>query len=89
MAGEIQKTFDFFSATSSEGPVEEIVLSGGGALTPNLKDVLSDRFGVKIELMDPLRKLSYKEGDYDPEWLGTIAPTLAVAVGLAVRRLGD
>jgi Tfp pilus assembly PilM family ATPase len=34
MAGEIQKTFDFFSATSSEGPVDQLVLSGGCALTP-------------------------------------------------------
>ena len=76
-------------ATPVESSDLAVVLSGGGALTPNLKDVLSDRFGVTIELMDPLRKLSYKEGDYDPEWLSTIAPTLAVAVGLAVRRLGD
>lgn len=89
MAEEIRKTFDFFSATASEGPVDEIVLAGGCALTPNLQQVLSDRFGVPTELMNPLRRIHFKEGDFSADWLGSIAPMLAVSVGLAVRRLGD
>ena len=89
MASEIQKTFDFFSATSSEGPVEELVLSGGCALTHNLQQVLRDRFGVPTELMNPLRRVHFKEGDFDGEWLQSIAPRLAVSVGLAIRKLGD
>lgn len=89
MAGEIQKTFDFFAATSSEGPVDELVLSGGCALTPNLEQVLRERFGVPTELLNPLRRIQYKESDFNAEWLRTIAPMLAVAVGLAVRKVGD
>ncbi|MFN7960805.1 MAG: type IV pilus assembly protein PilM [Thermoanaerobaculia bacterium] len=89
MAEEIRKTFDFFSATSSEGAVEEIVLSGGCALTPNLQQVLADRFKVPTELMNPLRRIRYKESDFASEWLQSIAPTLAVAVGLAIRKVGD
>ena len=89
MASEIQKTFDFYSATSSEGPVEELVLSGGCALTPNLQQVLRDRFQVPVELMNPLRRVHYREADFDSAWLDSIAPMLAVAVGLAVRRQGD
>ena len=89
MAGEIQKTFDFFAATSSEGPVDELVLSGGCALTPNLEQVLRERFGVPTEQLNPLRRIQYKESDFNAEWLRTIAPMLAVAVGLAVRKVGD
>jgi type IV pilus assembly protein PilM len=89
MASEIQKTFDFYSATSSEGPVDELVLSGGCALTPNLQQVLRDRFQVPVELMNPLRRIHYRESDFDSAWLDSIAPMLAVAVGLAVRRQGD
>ena len=89
MASEIQKTFDFFSATSSDGPVEELVLSGGCALTPNLVQILRDRFGVPTELMNPLRRVHYKESDFDGAWLQSIAPRLAVAVGLAIRKIGD
>lgn len=89
MASEIQKTFDFYSATSSEGPVDELVLSGGCSLTPNLQQVLRDRFQVPVELMNPLRRIHYRESDFDSVWLDSIAPMLAVAVGLAVRRQGD
>ena len=89
MATEIQKTFDFFDATSSEGPVDELVLSGGCALTPNLQQVLRERFGVPTELMNPLRRIRLKESDYPDGWLQAVAPTLAVAVGLAARKVGD
>ncbi|MDY7095403.1 MAG: type IV pilus assembly protein PilM [Acidobacteriota bacterium] len=88
MASEIQKTFDFFSATSSEGPVEELVLSGGCALTPNLQQILRDRFGVPNELLNPFRRIHFKESDFDADWLQSIAPRLAVAVGLAIRKVG-
>jgi type IV pilus assembly protein PilM len=89
MAGEIRKTFDFYTTTSSEGKVDELVLSGGCALTPGLEQVLRDRFQVPVERMDPLRRIRHRESDFNAEWLQTISPMLAVAVGLAVRRVGD
>jgi type IV pilus assembly protein PilM len=70
-------------------PVDEIVLAGGCALTPNLQQVLRERFGVPTELMDPLRRIHYRESDFDREWLRSISPMLAVAVGLAIRKQGD
>jgi type IV pilus assembly protein PilM len=89
MAAEIRKTFDFFSATSSEGPVDELMISGGCSLTPNLQQVLRDRFEVTTELMNPLRRVHYKESDFDSAWLQSIAPMMGVAVGLAIRKAGD
>jgi type IV pilus assembly protein PilM len=89
MYGELHKTFDFFSATSSEGSVDELMLAGGCALTPNLVQVLRDRFGVPVELMNPLRRIHFKESDFDPAWLESIAPMLAVSVGLAIRQAGE
>ncbi len=89
MAGEVQKTFDFYSATSSEASVDELVLSGGCSLTPNLQQILRDRFGVPTELMNPLRRVQYKESDFDSEWLQSIAPRLAVSIGLAIRKVRD
>ena len=89
MANEIQKTFDFFAATSSEGPVDELVLSGGCALTPDLLEVLRERFGVPTELLNPFRRVQFKESDFNREWLESIAPMLAVSVGLAIRKVGD
>ncbi len=89
MAAEIQKTFDFFSATASEENVSQLMLSGGCALTPNLQKVLQDHFGVPADPLDPLRRIDIREGNFDAEWLRSVAPMLAVAVGLAVRKVGD
>jgi len=89
MASEIQKTFDFFTATSAEGPVDELVVSGGCALTPNLLQILRERFGVPVELMDPFRRVQVRESDFDVEWLRSVAPMLAVTVGLAIRKVGE
>ena len=89
MAGEIQKTFDFFGATSTEGAVDELVVSGGCALTPGLVESLRERFGIGVEVMDPFRRVQFKDTDFDAEWLKAIGPMMAVSVGLAVRKLGD
>jgi type IV pilus assembly protein PilM len=89
VAAEIQKTFDFFAATAAEDNVSQLVLSGGCSLTPNLQQVLEEQFGVPIEFIDPLRRVEYSESNFDGQWLRSIAPTLSVAVGLALRRLGD
>ncbi len=89
MANEVQKTFDFFGATSSEGPVEELVLSGGCSLTVNLQEVLRERFGVPTERLNPFRRINFRDSDFNRDWLESIAPMLAVAVGLAIRRVGD
>ncbi len=89
MASEIRKTFDFFSATSSEGPVDELMLSGGCALTPNLAQVLRERFGIPVEILNPFRRVRFNEKDFDAAWLQSVAPMMAIAVGLAIRKLGD
>jgi type IV pilus assembly protein PilM len=89
LAAEIQKTFDFFAATSADDRVTQLVLSGGCALTPNLREVLQDRFNVPTEVLDPLRRVHYRESDFDGVWLQSVAPMLAVAVGLAARKVDD
>ncbi|MGH9360268.1 MAG: pilus assembly protein PilM, partial [Thermoanaerobaculia bacterium] len=89
LAGEIRKTFDFFSATSSEGPVDELVVAGGCALTPNLLQVLRERFEVPTEVMNPLKRIHFRDSDFDGQWLQSVAPMMAVAVGLGIRKVGD
>lgn len=89
MAAEVQKTFDFFVATASRGKVQRVYLSGGCALTPNLREIFQNRFGAPTELMNPLRRIDYDRGDFHQEWLESIAPTLAIAMGLAVRTVGE
>jgi type IV pilus assembly protein PilM len=88
-AGELRKTLDFFTATSGADRVDEIVLAGGGSGVLNLDAILRDKFGIPVAIMDPFRKITVDESQFNPEELAEIAPSMAIAVGLAIRKLGD
>jgi len=88
-AGELRKTLDFFTATSGADRVDEIVLAGGGSGVLNLDAILRDKFGIPVSIMDPFRKITVDESAFNPEELAEIAPSMAIAVGLAIRKLGD
>ena len=86
---EIQKTFDFFKATASSDRIDRIYLSGGTSRVDGFSQALAERFGAPVEAFNPFLKIAF-----DAEKLGVadvegLAPTAAVAVGLALRRAGD
>jgi type IV pilus assembly protein PilM len=89
VAMEIQKTFDFFRATSQEDRIDQIFLSGGTAKIHGLRELLADRFSTSVELLNPFLNVRYNEKEFNPDYLEDIGPSAAIAVGLAVRRLGD
>jgi type IV pilus assembly protein PilM len=88
-AGELRKTLDFFTATSGAERVDEIVLAGGGSGVLNLDAILRDKFGIPVTILDPFRRVTVDESEFNPEELAEIAPSMAIAVGLAIRKLGD
>jgi type IV pilus assembly protein PilM len=88
-AGELRKTLDFFTATSGAERVDEIVLAGGGSGVLNLDAILRDKFGMPVSILDPFRRVQVDEGQFNPEELAEIAPSMAIAVGLAMRKVGD
>ncbi len=85
---EIQKTFDFFKATVSSEQIDRIVLSGGASRVDGFNDMLLDRFGVPVEDFNPFSAIAWDAQKLSGDPL-EVAPTAAVAVGLALRRVGD
>jgi type IV pilus assembly protein PilM len=85
---EVEKTFDFFKATAASDHIDRIVLSGGGSRVEGFVDALRERFDTSVEPFDPFRQVTF-----DAKKLGVMpeemAPLLAVALGLALRRAGD
>jgi type IV pilus assembly protein PilM len=86
---EVEKTFDFFKATASNDRIDRIVLSGGASRVDGFAAALGTRFGTEVTPFDPFRQVSI-----DPAKLGGVsveemAPVAAVAVGLALRKVGD
>ena len=84
---EIQKTFDFFAASSSD-QIDRIVLSGGASRVDGFREMLADRFDAPVEDFDPFRTVTWDAKTLDADPL-EVASSAAVAVGLALRRVGD
>jgi type IV pilus assembly protein PilM len=86
---EIQKTFDFFKATTSQDRIDRIVLCGGGSRVDGLTEALEERFGAPVEYLDPFKTVSFDAARLGLPAAAELAPTAAVAVGLALRTAGD
>jgi type IV pilus assembly protein PilM len=89
LATELEKTFEFFFTTSSYDKIDEIALAGGSCQVLNLDAMLKERLGARVEVMNPFREVDYSESDFPPEWLNRHAPSMAVAVGMALRAVGE
>jgi type IV pilus assembly protein PilM len=85
---EIQKTFDFFKATAASEQIDRIMLSGGASRVDGFREMVQERFNAPVEEFDPFRAIAW-----DVQKLGgdavDHASTAAVAVGLALRKVGD
>ncbi len=89
LAQELQKTFDFFIATTSTEKIDQLFIAGGSSRVVNLDTQLKERFGIPVEIMNPFRQIDIAGSGVSPAWLTENAPSLAVAVGLATRHIGD
>lgn len=81
---EIKKIFQNYSQGGSK-EIEEIILAGGTALLPGLKEYFSEELKKEVELANPFSKT-----EFPPilgETLKQMGPSYAIAVGLAMRGL--
>lgn len=87
VAMEIQKTFDFYRATTEDNHtvVQKILISGGGSKLNGLAQELSRRLELPVEVLNPFRNIKVDARKFDSDYLSEIMPEMAVAVGLAIR----
>ncbi|MEO7274121.1 MAG: type IV pilus assembly protein PilM [Vicinamibacterales bacterium] len=85
---EIQKTFDFFKATAASDRIHRIVISGGASRAEGFAEMLAERFEAPVEMFDPFKTIAFDAAKFHVD-AADVAPTAAVAVGLALRRAGD
>ncbi|HEY6105930.1 MAG TPA: type IV pilus assembly protein PilM [Anaeromyxobacteraceae bacterium] len=89
MAGELQRSLDFYAATAGDARVTRVYLSGGTARIAALFRVIEQRAGVPVEILNPFKSVEIDEARFDPAQMQQVAPAAVVAVGLALRRPGD
>lgn len=86
---EIQRSLDFFSATSSEEEIQAVYLVGGCSLVPGLAQAVEERLGVPTQILNAFKGLTVSPKDFDPDYLEAMGPVAAAATGLALRRTDE
>ena len=86
---EIIETLNEFQAGTYEAGVENIVLSGGGALIGGFKDFLLSRLDMNISIIRPFNSLIIKKKKFSTSFLSKAAPWAGIAIGLALRKVND
>lgn len=86
---EVEKTFDFFKATAASDRIDRIMLCGGASKVEGFADALRERFGTEVEQFDPFRQVTIDAKVLGDVSMDDAAPLAAVALGLALRKVGD
>jgi type IV pilus assembly protein PilM len=86
---EIQKTFDFFKATASSDRIDRILLSGGACSVDGFTQAIEERFNAPVQMFDPFQKVSFDAQKLGVASSDRLVASAAVAVGLALRKVGD
>jgi len=86
---EIQKTFDFFKATAASDRIDRIMVSGGASRAEGFTEMLSERFEAPVEPFDSFKRVAFDAKRFSVDAASDVGATVAVALGLALRRVSD
>lgn len=84
VAGEFQRSLDFFLATTADANVTRIVLAGGSSKITSLHRAIERRSRLPLEVVDAWRKVEL-DASLDRNYLTMHSPEALVAVGLGMR----
>ncbi|KKL49104.1 hypothetical protein LCGC14_2318880 [marine sediment metagenome] len=88
IAGEISRSIEYYQSTGYMEEIHEVVLSGGGAMIPGFSDLLAQSVGLEVTHSDPFRNINIPS-KFDVTYIEEMGPIATVAMGLAIRQLGD
>jgi type IV pilus assembly protein PilM len=89
IALEMRRSLDFYNSTAGDDRIAKVFLAGGAAKTANLVEAVQQRLALPVELLNPFLRVAVNEKEFDAQYLEEVGPLMAVAMGLATRRLGD
>jgi Tfp pilus assembly PilM family ATPase len=85
MLTELRRSMEYYRGRSADGRIDEILLCGGTARLVNLDKFFSSELGIPCRVADPLGYTAVATKNYSADYLGELAPSFPVAIGLAAR----
>lgn len=89
LKSEIKKTFEFYRSNTTEGRIDNILLSGGTSNLESIIDFFSQEFDIPVEIVNPFNNIEINEKKFDLDFIKEMAPVFNVSMGLALRAVGD
>ena len=86
---EIKRALDFVATTYPDENIEKLYVCGGACRVPGFQKYLEMETDIPVLELNPFASLTMDEKIFDPKYLSYMAPQAAVAVGLALRSMGD
>jgi type IV pilus assembly protein PilM len=86
---EIKRALDFLATTYPDESIEKIVISGGSCRFPGFQKYLELETEIPVIELNPFGNLQVNDKAFDSKYLTYMAPQAAIAVGLALRSIGD
>jgi type IV pilus assembly protein PilM len=73
-----------YQDSAEQTSIDEVLLTGGGSMLPNVDSYLSRALGVPATLVNVFEHLAVDTTEFDPRYTELCAPSCSVAVGLAL-----
>lgn len=86
MVRQVQRFLQFYHASTQQGKVEKILLSGGCASIPGIDEQIQEATGVPVSLANPFSNMVLN-GRVNPARFTSDIPAMLVSTGLALRGL--
>lgn len=86
---EVFSVVNSYQAKASEGSIEKIILSGGGAFISEFADTLAEGLSIDISTINPFKGLIIDPNLFPDSYLAANAPLSPIALGLALRKVDD
>jgi type IV pilus assembly protein PilM len=87
----IERSVSFLKTAGDAEQIDEVILSGGGARIPGLKEILSERHGINFQVNQAIGQMDRTDNLFEDSGddMDKVGPLLTVALGLALRREGE
>jgi type IV pilus assembly protein PilM len=87
LTAEVQRTNTLFRSQQGGNAPQKVLLAGGSANLPYLREFLEEKLNLPVEIFNPLQRISVGKG-VDVDTLGSEAHQLGEIVGLGLRASG-
>ena len=84
-ADEIRRSIDYYHSQEPEGQIGSLMITGEGALTRHMPEYLSEALHLPVTLGNALQHVGENKTKLSQPELETMAPRLAIAIGLALE----